>query len=93
MALNIEVYEKPDKSYLPKDCQRIVDILKIQGYEVTSDEAFVLWESYSRLSSANWLTMANYTDEVIFKCLKRVAYFEGLDYSDTEVIIVTRESK
>ena len=91
MALNIEVYERPERR--EKDCQRIVEILRIQGYNVTSDEACVLWESYSRLSSANWLTMANYTDEVIFKCLKRVAYFEGLDYSDTEVIIVTRESK
>lgn len=70
--------------------ERIISALKAKGYSVTEKDAEILWNSYSHLSSANWLNLDSYSDERIFKALSRVAYFEGLPNEEQGVLILTK---
>lgn len=73
-----------------KSGEKIQSILSEHGYKVTVDEAIKLWEMYSNLYSANFLTIESLSDEVIFNQLNEVAVFGG-NYKETGIISIDRD--
>lgn len=71
--------------------QRIVNILKDRGYTVSKKDAEILWNEYSYKLSANWISLDGSSDEQIFNCLKKVAFFEGVPNEEQEVFVVTKD--
>lgn len=71
--------------------QRIVDILKDRGYTISKKDAEILWNEYSYKLSANWIMLDGSSDEQIFNCLKKVAFFEGIPNAEQEVFVVTKD--
>ncbi len=71
--------------------QRIVDILKDRGYTISKKDAEILWNNYSYKLSANWISLDGSSDEHIFNCLKKVAFFDGLSNEEQEIFIVTKD--
>jgi len=63
-------------SHEVRDTKRLVEVFRKKGYNISSQEARLLWEQYSSSLTAGWLIMPA-TDEAVFEKVR--PYFEVID--------------
>jgi len=61
IRLNYENWE----NYLITDTNKIVAAFKKLGYDITFEQAYLLWEMYSEYCSATWLFLPDNEDHIL----------------------------
>ncbi len=59
----IKIFDNDDKYY--HDCKRIKNVMALHGYDISIQEAKILWEKYSDSMAAGWMCLDE-DNETIF---------------------------
>lgn len=56
--------DMPETRYV-SDCERIQNILSLEGFDYSLFECYTFWESYSEMSAASWLRLPESDEELL----------------------------
>lgn len=61
----------PSEVRYQSDCDRIVSVCALAGYEVSVHAANFAWEAYSDTYAAGWLRMDSFSDEGLVQIVRQ----------------------